>query len=80
MVIDRKAKRVTLTPEAQKALDIVAVELSPFQLIQCILRAPVDLLWFGGIGTYVKSTRAGASTPTSWTIPQASIAPTTRST
>lgn len=56
MVIDRKAKRVTLTPEAQKALDIVAVELSPFQLIQCILRAPVDLLWFGGIGTYVKST------------------------
>ncbi|MDF1721874.1 MAG: NAD-glutamate dehydrogenase [Minwuia sp.] len=56
MVIERQAKKVTLTPEAMQSLDITNADNSPFQIIQAILRAPVDLLWFGGIGTYVKAT------------------------
>src|SRR3546814_15373338 len=36
-------------------LDIEATELEPTALISAILKAPVDLIWFGGIGTYVKA-------------------------
>ncbi|MEC9344901.1 MAG: NAD-glutamate dehydrogenase [Pseudomonadota bacterium] len=55
MIIDRKAKRVTLTAEAQAAIGLDSADASPFQVMQAILRADVDLLWFGGIGTYVKA-------------------------
>ena len=51
----RDAKSVTLGPEARRALGVTASELSPPELISAILRSPVDLLWFGGIGTYVKA-------------------------
>ncbi len=51
----RSAKRVPLAPEAQRALGIDASALTPNELIQAILRAPVDLLWNGGIGSYVKA-------------------------
>ncbi|MEO2104959.1 MAG: NAD-glutamate dehydrogenase domain-containing protein [Actinomycetota bacterium] len=54
-IFSRTAKSVTLSPEAREALRIDAAELSPPELINAILKAPVDLLWFGGIGTYVKS-------------------------
>ncbi len=57
-VIDRKAKSLTLSPEARAALGIaddVATEMTPNEAISEILRAPVDLLWNGGIGTYVKA-------------------------
>ena len=39
------------------ALGIAAEHLTPTELIQAILKAPVDLLWFGGIGTYVKASQ-----------------------
>ncbi|WP_417520205.1 NAD-glutamate dehydrogenase [Minwuia sp.] len=55
MIIDRSAKKVKLTPEAAAALDIPAGELAPQQILQAVLKAPADLLWFGGIGTYIKS-------------------------
>ena len=61
-VIDRRAKSVTLSPEARSALSIaddVPAELTPAQVIHHALQAPVDLLWNGGIGTYVKAAREG---------------------
>lgn len=54
-VFSRKSKSITLTNEVREALGIEATELDPESLISAILWAPVDLLWFGGIGTYVKS-------------------------
>ncbi len=54
-VFERSAKRIQISPQIQKALDIGAQTLTPIELIRAILRAPVDLLWNGGIGTYVKS-------------------------
>jgi len=54
-VFDRKAKRIPLTPEIKKAFAIAADSVTPIELIQAILQAPVDLLWLGGIGTYVKA-------------------------
>ncbi len=54
MVVSRDAKSVDLTPEVREALQLDVESCSPAELMQAILRAPVDLLWFGGIGTYVK--------------------------
>ena len=51
----RAAKSIALTPEVQAALGITASSLEPAALISAILKAPADLLWFGGIGTYVKA-------------------------
>jgi glutamate dehydrogenase len=51
----RTAKSIKLSPEARQALGIGAEALTPNELVQALLRAPVDLLWNGGIGTYVKS-------------------------
>ena len=53
----RSAKRIELSPEAIAALGITETELSAPDLIKAIQRAPVDLFWNGGIGTYVKSSR-----------------------
>lgn len=54
-VFARTLKTVKITPEMQAAYGITAGELPPAELIQAMLRAPVDLLYFGGIGTYVKA-------------------------
>jgi glutamate dehydrogenase len=51
----RTAKSIALSPQAQQALGIEAERMTPTELIQALLRAPVDLLWNGGIGTYVKA-------------------------
>ncbi|HZA29994.1 MAG TPA: NAD-glutamate dehydrogenase [Propionibacteriaceae bacterium] len=57
-VFPRTAKSIQITPAMHKALGIPsAVEsLTPAGLINACLKAPVDLLWNGGIGTYVKAT------------------------
>ena len=54
----RSAKSVPLSPQARAALgvDDTVLALSPDELISRILTAPVDLLWNGGIGTYIKAT------------------------
>jgi glutamate dehydrogenase len=54
----RAVKSVPVSPQARTALGLDAgvVALSPDDLISAILAAPVDLLWNGGIGTYVKAT------------------------
>ncbi|MEZ4272418.1 MAG: NAD-glutamate dehydrogenase [Myxococcota bacterium] len=55
-VYTRGAKSIALSPEIRKRLGIAAESLSGQELIKAILRAPVDLFWNGGIGTYIKST------------------------
>ena len=54
-VFPRSSKLIPLSPEVRAALDLEAEALRPADLIKAILRAPVDLLWNGGIGTYVKA-------------------------
>jgi glutamate dehydrogenase len=54
-VYPRSGRSVALSGQVRSALDIDAEALSPDALVQAILRAPVDLLWNGGIGTYVRA-------------------------
>jgi glutamate dehydrogenase len=54
-VFPRAAKSIELSPEARAALGIEDEALAPNELIRALLRAPVDLLWNGGIGTFVKA-------------------------
>ncbi|GAA5141026.1 NAD-glutamate dehydrogenase [Nocardioides marinquilinus] len=56
-VFSRAAKSITLTPQMRASLGIVGntEKMTPAELMRAILLAPVDLLWNGGIGTYVKA-------------------------
>ena len=54
-VFARDAKSIKLSKAAQKALGISEGTVEPDALISAILKAPVDLIWFGGIGTYIKA-------------------------
>ena len=56
-VYPRSAKSVSLSPQVRAALGIEAETLTPQELVRAVLLAPVDLLYNGGIGTYVKSQR-----------------------
>ena len=59
MLVARSEKQVTLTREAHECLGLpgdAPATLTPDELISAVLAAPVDLLWNGGIGTYVKAT------------------------
>jgi glutamate dehydrogenase len=51
----RSAKRIELAREAQQLLGVTQAMITPAELVRAILRMPVDLLWNGGIGTYVKA-------------------------
>jgi glutamate dehydrogenase len=53
----RSEKSIPLSPQVQSVLGVEAARLTPAELISAILRAPVDLLYNGGIGTYVKCSR-----------------------
>jgi len=56
-IYPRSAKHIPVSPEVRAALGIEgdAEQMTPAQLMNAILKAPVDLLWNGGIGTYVKA-------------------------
>ena len=54
-VFPRTAKTIALSRQVKEALDVTADEMEPAALISAILRSPADLIWFGGIGTYVKA-------------------------
>jgi glutamate dehydrogenase len=54
-VFSRTAKEIDLSIEARTALGITAAKATPQEVMNAILKAPVDLLWFGGIGTYVRA-------------------------
>ena len=54
-VFSRTAKEIDLSIEARTALGVTAAKVTPQEVMNAILKAPVDLLWFGGIGTYVRA-------------------------
>lgn len=54
-VFARSLKEVPLSPEVQAMLGLDQPGIDPDGLITAILKAEIDLLWFGGIGTYVKA-------------------------
>lgn len=54
-VFPRNVKSIALTDEMRALIGSDAGEMEPVALISALLRAPADLLWFGGIGTYVKA-------------------------
>jgi len=54
-VFSRALKEIALSPEARAALGFTAAKATPDEVINAILKAPVDLLFFGGIGTYVRA-------------------------
>jgi glutamate dehydrogenase len=54
-VYSRAAKSLALSREAQELLELTP-QVTPNEVIKAILKAHVDLLWNGGIGTYVKAT------------------------
>ena len=55
-IYSRDAKFITITPEVKQRFGIPEERLEPNELIKAILKAPVELLWSAGIGTFVKST------------------------
>jgi glutamate dehydrogenase len=54
-VFDRSSKTITVSPEVQSLFELPMATVAPAELMKAILRARADLLWLGGIGTYVKS-------------------------
>jgi len=54
-VFSRSAKSIPLSPEIQALLGLEKSSATPFEVMRAILRAEADLLWFGGIGTYVRA-------------------------
>ncbi|MGH2930624.1 MAG: NAD-glutamate dehydrogenase domain-containing protein, partial [Solirubrobacteraceae bacterium] len=54
-VFPRTAKSIPLTPEIKAILHLTDDALAPAELIRAVLRAPCELLYLGGIGTYVKA-------------------------
>ncbi len=56
-VFERSAKSVKLTAQMKKLFNLSVDSMTPDELIRIILQAEVELMWFGGIGTYIKSAR-----------------------
>ncbi len=54
-VFPRTQKTIPLSPQVQATLGLSVDEIEPGALMSAILRAQLDLLWFGGIGTYMKA-------------------------
>ena len=53
-IFSRQAKEIKLSPQIRAVLDVEIETVTPLELLRLILKAKVDLLWFGGIGTYLK--------------------------
>lgn len=56
-IFDRSAKSLPISKEMKALFDISEDKLTPVELLRAILLADAELLWFGGIGTYVKSSQ-----------------------
>lgn len=56
-IYNRSAKYIKLSPEIKAVLAVEQDSLTPTEVIRAMLKAPVDLIWNGGIGTYVKSSQ-----------------------
>lgn len=55
-IFDRSAKAIDLTPEIKALSGLSADTVTPDELIHALLKSDCELLWFGGIGTYIKAT------------------------
>ena len=55
-VFSRSLKSIELSPEAQATIGLNQAQATPYEIMRAILKAQVDLLWFGGIGTYIRAT------------------------
>jgi glutamate dehydrogenase len=55
-VFPRGAKSIALSPQMRELLGLDVASATPLEIIRAILTLPIDLLWNGGIGTYVKAT------------------------
>ena len=55
-IFSRSAKSIPLSPEIKALTGLTKDAVSPTELMNALLKAEVELLWFGGIGTYVKAT------------------------
>ncbi|HEX4045668.1 MAG TPA: NAD-glutamate dehydrogenase [Gammaproteobacteria bacterium] len=56
-VFNRSLKSIKITPEMKEVFHIKKDAMAPNELIRAILKSPVELIWNGGIGTFVKSTQ-----------------------
>jgi len=54
-IFPRSSKSIRLTPQIQKLTGISAAKVTPNELMQALLKSQCELLWFGGIGTYIKA-------------------------
>ncbi len=54
-IYERSAKSIPVSPQMQEVLRINQDSMTPNDLINAMLKAPVDLIWNGGIGTYIKA-------------------------
>ncbi|MBZ9991001.1 NAD-glutamate dehydrogenase [Mesorhizobium sp. BH1-1-5] len=55
IIASRNQKSITLPQAAATAIGLTKTTATPVEILNAILKAPVDLLWFGGIGTYVRA-------------------------
>lgn len=56
-IYSRASKTIKISAQAKSVLDMKKTTVTANELVRAILKAPVDLLWNGGIGTYVKSSK-----------------------
>ncbi|MBZ9679352.1 MULTISPECIES: NAD-glutamate dehydrogenase [unclassified Mesorhizobium] len=54
VIVSRSQKSITLPAAAAAAIGLAKTTATPVEIMTAILKAPVDLLWFGGIGTYLR--------------------------
>lgn len=54
-IFSRQSKSIALSKEIQAVLNLPKAKMTPQELMQAILKADVDLMWFGGIGTYIRA-------------------------
>lgn len=55
IIVSRSQKSITLPAAAAAAIGLAKTTATPAEIMTAILKAPVDLLWFGGIGTYLRA-------------------------
>ncbi|TGQ90024.1 NAD-glutamate dehydrogenase [Mesorhizobium sp. M8A.F.Ca.ET.208.01.1.1] len=55
VIVSRSQKSITLPAAAATAIGLAKTTATPVEIMTAILKAPVDLLWFGGIGTYLRA-------------------------
>src|SRR6185295_11776341 len=60
-VYSRSMKRIPLSPEVRALTGLTGDLVEPAELMRALLKAPVDLLWFGGIGTFVKASNESST-------------------